>query len=196
MGDLFDMFSFSRFPRSLNIYTPQQELAIGRKDAELFWSSVKYAAPKRTHLIQLLGNHEDRIVKLALSKAPELEDFAKQGVRSLMRFENVETVDDSKEVYSIDGVFYNHGYLLQPGAHARANLACMVTAHTHYGCVVPVKLEKEQIWELNVGFAANRFAKPLSYAQQRRFSRWTLGYGVIDEYGPRFYPLNTEERPA
>ncbi len=196
MGDLYDLFSWTRFPRSVNIYTPAQELTLARKDAELFWSSVKHAAPRKCRYIQLLGNHDDRAVKLALSKAPELEHFVSEGVRSLMRFPNVETVDDSKEVYMIDGIGYHHGYLLRPGDHARAHLCRMVTAHTHYGYVMPLKLETGIIWELGVGFAANRFAKPLSYAAQRRFSRCTLGYGVIDRYGPRFYPLNTEEDRA
>lgn len=194
MGDAFDLFSYTRFPRTHNIYTPAQELSIGRKDLELFWSSVKHAAPKKTKCVQLWGNHDDRAVKSVLGKAPELEQFVANGMQSLMRFDGVETIDDSKEVYRIDDVFYHHGYLLQPGAHARANLCKMVTAHTHYGCVIPIKLEKELIWELNVGFVANRFAKPLGYAPQRRFSRMTLGYGVVDRYGPRFYPLDTEER--
>lgn len=195
MGDLYDLFSFTRFPRTHNIYTPSQELTIARKDAALFWSSVKHAGPRRMRRIQLWGNHDDRAVKLALNKAPELEEFVHAGMRSLMRFDGVETVDDSREVYKIDNVGYHHGYLLQPGAHARQNLCSMVTAHTHFGCVVPLKLEKEIIWELNVGFVADRFAKPLGYSPQRRFSRMTLGFGLIDRWGPRFVPLNTEELP-
>lgn len=194
MGDLYDLFSFTRFPRTHNIYTPSQELALARKDAELFWSSVQHAAPVKCRRVQLWGNHDDRAVKVALAKAPELEEFVTAGMRSLMRFDGVETVDDSRHVYMIDDVGYHHGYLLQPGAHARSFGHKIVTAHTHYGCVIPVKLEKELVWELNVGFAGDRFAKPLSFAAQRRFSRYTLGYGVVDAHGPRFYPLNTEER--
>lgn len=195
MGDLYDLFSFTRFPRTHNVYTPSQELTLARKDAELFWQSVKYAAPKNCKRIQLWGNHDDRAVKSALSRSPELEHFVAEGMASLMKFPGVQTVDDSRHVLMIDGVGYHHGYLLNPGAHARANLCNMVCAHTHYGCVIPLKLEDRIIWELNVGFGADRFAKPLGYAPQRRFSRSTLGFGVVDPYGPRFYPLQTEVRP-
>lgn len=192
IGDLLDLFSFSKFPRTHNIYTPAQELKYGRGEAENFWSSLQKACPK-ARCIQLFGNHENRAVKKTITDAPELESFVKDGMHSLMRFDGVETMDDSREVLKIDDVYYNHGYLLQPGAHARAFLENVVVGHTHFGCVVPVKLETKLIWELNVGYAANRHAVPMSYGQQRRFSRWTLGFGWVDHLGPRFIPLDTEE---
>ncbi len=193
MGDLYDMFSFSRFPRTRNIYGPQQELKNARRDAEIFWHTVKSCAPKATRY-QLFGNHEDRLVKRALENAPELEHFAKQGLRSLMQFDGVDLLDDSREVLMIDGVGYHHGYLSGLGAHARANLNSMVVGHTHRGGTHFIKLEHEMIWELNVGFCANRHAVPMSYGEQRRFSNWTLGVGIVDELGPRFVPLDTEEK--
>lgn len=193
MGDLYDLFSFSRFPRTYNVYTPQQELELGRKDAELFWSTVQDCAPQARR-IQIWGNHDTRAVRKALSNAPELEMFASQGMRSLMQFDGVELVSDSAEVLMIDGVGYHHGYRAGYGMHARMNLCSMVTAHTHMGYVLPIKLEHQIIWELNAGFVANRFAVPMSYAEQRRFSRSTLGYGWVDEFGPRFVPLDSEER--
>lgn len=193
MGDLYDLFSFTRFPRTYNIYPPEQELKLGRQAAEQFWASAKRASPK-AKCFQLWGNHDDRAVKRALDKAPELEYFAKLGMASLMNFDGVELVADSREELIIDGVAYMHGYRLGLGAHARFNLCRSVTAHTHYGCVIPVKLEKQIIWELNVGYVGDRFAVPMSHAMQRRFSRWTTGYGKVDDKGPIFRPLNTEER--
>ncbi len=192
MGDRYDLFSWSKFPRTQNLYTPEQELKLGRRDAEKFWATIQEAAPK-AKCIQLWGNHDDRALKRTLEKSPELEHFVRDGMASIMRFERVLTIPDSREVYMIDGVGYHHGYLAAPGAHARASLCNMVVAHTHYGCVIPIKLENKIIWELNCGYVANRFAVPMSYAAQRRFSRSTLGYGWIDADGPRFIPLNTEE---
>lgn len=193
IGDLYDLFAFSRFPRTQNIYGPQQELKLARKDAEIFWATVKANAPRAT-CYQLWGNHELRAVKRALENAPELEHFVKHGVKSLMEFSGVDLVADDREVLMIDGVGYHHGYRTALGAHARSNLCSMVVGHTHRGGVIPVKLEHKTIWELNVGFCANRFAVPLSYGEQRRFSNWTLGVGIIDHLGPRFVPLETEER--
>lgn len=194
MGDLFDLFSYTRFPRSFNVYPPEQELKLARQDAENLWAAVKAAAPK-AKCYQLWGNHDDRAVKSALAKAPELEHFVKAGMASLMKFDGVELVADSREELMIDGVAYMHGFRMGLGAHARFNLCSTVTAHTHYGCVIPVKLENKIIWELNVGYVGDRFAAPMSYAAQRKFSRWTLGYGIVDSGGPIFRPLDTEERP-
>ncbi len=192
MGDLYDLFSFSRFPRTQNIYGPQSELKLARREAEKFWASVKEVAPK-AKCYQLLGNHDDRAGKRALEKAPELEHFVKAGVRSLMEFEGVITLDDSREVLMINGIGYHHGFRSGYGAHARANLCSMVVGHTHRGYMLPIKLENKTIFELNVGFCGNRHAVPLSYGEQRRFSNWTLGVGVIDALGARFVPLETEE---
>lgn len=192
MGDLMDAFSFSRFPRTMNGYSPQQELKLARRDGERLWNSVQDAAPK-AKCIQLFGNHECRVVKKALADAPELEHFVEQGMKSIMQFENVELVDDSREVFMIEGVGYLHGYLLQPGAHSKSFGINTVTAHTHRGGVFPHKLERELIWELNVGFVANRHAGPLGYGPQRRFSNWTLGVGLITPEAPIFIPLNTED---
>lgn len=189
IGDLYDFFSWGRFPRTHNIYTPAQELKLGRKGAETLWHMVKQAAPKAER-IQLFGNHDERPVKRALEKAPELEEWTKAGVKGLMTFPGVELVSDFKDVMVIDGVGYHHGYLSTPGAHARAALRSMVVGHSHYGCVIPVNLENKLIWELNVGYVGNRYSVPMSYTQQRRFSRWTLGYGWIDGDGPAFCPLN------
>lgn len=194
MGDLYDLFSFSRFPRTYNIYTPRQELELGRKDNELFWRTVKDCAPT-AKCMQLWGNHDLRAVKRALSGAPELEQFTRDGIHTLMEFPGVELVKDSAEVIEIDQVGYHHGYLSKLGDHAKMNMCSMVVAHSHTGGMLPIKLEHETIFELNCGFVANRFAVPLSYGEQRRFSRWTLGYGLVDEFGARFVPLNTEESP-
>lgn len=187
VGDLMDMYSFARFARSFNVYTPQQELAIARKKGEVFWQTVRDICP-RAKRFQLVGNHEDRAVKLALNEAPELEEFVRAGIHKLMEFPGVKTIHDSREVFMIDDVGYHHGYLLQPGAHARSFNCNMVTGHTHFGCVIPVMTEKELFWELNAGYIGDRFAKAMSYTAQRKFSKWTVGWGEIDEVGPRFVP--------
>ncbi len=188
LGDLYDLFSFTRFPRTHNLYTPRQELDLGQKDAALFWGSVAHACP-RARRIQLWGNHDDRAVKCILSKAPEYEHIVAQHMQTLMRFPGVETVQDSGLVYFIDDVGYHHGYLLRGGAHAESFKHNIVVGHTHRGGVWPVMTEASQLWELNAGYVGDRFAKPLSFAAQRTFSRYTLGLGEIDEAGPRFVPL-------
>lgn len=193
IGDIYDMFSMARFPGTKSIYTPQQELALARRDAEKFWLTVKEACPKARR-VQLWGNHDDRPVKKALAHAPELEHFVKEGMHKLMHFPGVITAPDSREMYMVDDVGYHHGYLLQPGAHARSFNHNIVVGHTHFGCVIPVMTEHGQFWELNAGFLADRFAKPLSYTAQRKFSKWTRGFGEVDDVGPRFIPVQEKRR--
>jgi hypothetical protein len=192
LGDLYDLYSFTKFPRSYSVYTPNQELTIGRRDAEKFWSTLNICAPKAKRF-QLAGNHDARLVKKALADAPELEQFALEGITGLMRFDGVETYTDSKEMLEIEGVYYTHGFMLKLGDHAREFRVPIVCGHTHQGGVAMVKTEKEIVWELNAGYVANRHAVPLSYAAQRRFSKHTLGVGLVTPMAPVFIPLNTEE---
>lgn len=193
VGDLYDLFSWGRFPRTLNIYTPAQELDEARRVGEELWARIRRAAP-RAKCFQLWGNHDDRAVKNVISKSPEHEVFVSKGMKELMTFPGVTLTDSSRDELVIDGVVYIHGYLAYLGAHARFNQKNTVCGHTHYGGVLPINLDGRIIWELNVGFVGDRFAKPLSYTAQRRFSRWTPGVGEVDEWGPRFVPFQERRR--
>src|SRR5262245_65570157 len=62
-GDLLDQFAFSRYPKVLKI-DPEKELALGRMHAENMWAHFK-----GLHCYQLMGNHDERILKKALSTA-------------------------------------------------------------------------------------------------------------------------------
>lgn len=191
LGDLYDLYSYSRFPRTHNVYTPKMELDLGRQQAENFWAAVIKAAPKAT-CYQLWGNHDDRAVKRILEKSPEHLHFVEQGMRELMQFDGVTTMPDSREELVINDVVYIHGYLSMLGAHARTNQRRVVCGHSHLGGVVYIKTERDILWELNAGWTGNRHAVAMGYAPQRRFSRFTTGYAKVDRYGPRFVPINAE----
>lgn len=110
-----------------------------------------------------------------------------------MRFDGVETYSDSKDMLEIEGVVYLHGYKLKIGDHAQEFRTPVVCGHVHLGGTAFIKTETGIIWELNAGYVANRHAVPLSYAAQRRFSKHTLGFGLITPDAPIFVPLDTEE---
>ncbi len=187
LGDLLDMFSFSRFSGTVNAYTPRQEMKLGRRDAEHFWSRLKKAAPKAKRW-QLIGNHDERPHKQLLGKAPEFEDFVVPALQQLFQFDGVETMPDEAEELMIQGVCYQHGFR-GFGQHVRNNGVSTVTGHLHKGGVVYMRLGKKTLWEANAGYCANPHTCAMSYARQRRFATYTQGYFLSDARGPRFVPL-------
>lgn len=193
LGDFYDLYSWSKFPRSHNLCTPLQEIKNARKSGEVFWRMVRQLAPK-AQCVMLRGNHDSRAVKRALEKAPELEEWTSKGIDALLTFDGVETLGDSRDVIVIEDIAFHHGYLLQPGAHARVFGKNTVVGHTHRGGVATLNIGDKTIWELNAGYLGNRFTLPMSYSQQRRFCNWSLGYGFIDADGPSFCPLNVRLR--
>lgn len=185
MGDLYDLYSFAKFPRSHNLMTPKDEILRGRELADAFWSSVRKSIPQ-AELYQLIGNHDSRPFMRAADKFPEVE--ALLNIAALWQFPGVNTQPDEREELLIGEVVFMHGFR-QHGDHCRHNRRSTVCGHLHRGGVTYERLGDDIIWELNAGHLADVNALPLSYTKQRKFSNWTAGYGVIDALGPRFVPL-------
>lgn len=188
VGDLYDLYSYNRYGRSQSVMSPQQEQIHGRAAAEEFWKNAREAAPK-AKLYQLAGNHDARIIKRIMEKAPEYEFVVLEKFEELLTFKNVTTIFDPREELIIDDVTFIHGYLTGIGAHMMESHENVVCGHTHRGGAVFHPWGGKMKWELNVGFLGDRKAVPLSYTMRKKFSRWTLGVGEIDESGPKFCPF-------
>lgn len=187
IGDIFDMFSFSKFNRSLDYITPREEIELARKLGEDFWGRCKEAAPKaKLHLI--FGNHDERPRKKIIEKAPEAEWFFMQSVEDLFDFPGVRSIRDPSEELVIDDVSYFHGHFLKLGDHMRRYHKNCVVGHTHRGGVIVQPWNGRQFFELNAGYLGDKEAVPLRYTQHRAFSDWTLGWGEVDKLGARFVP--------
>lgn len=183
MGDLYDFFAHSKFPRSQNFYSPDQEMAEGRKAAEEMWKTIRGLCPDaKCH--QLLGNHDVRPLKRIMESAPTLESLLVRAIEPLFEFEGVQTIKDPRDELVLQGVTMVHGYASRPGFNRDFVLGNCVNAHTHRAGVVYRALREQTIWELNPGFIGDETSKALSYTPQRT-TGWTLGWGWIDEYGPR-----------
>jgi len=194
MGDLYDMFSWAKFPRTHLLYNPQQEIEIGRKMAEDMWTTIQRMLPG-VRCVQILGNHDIRPIKKCLELAPELEPFLQ--FKHLFKFENVELIDDPRQPFELDGVWYMHGHLSGLGAHARKYLRSVVCGHTHRGGCVMIPMGEngmvgsegpKTLFECNAGLLGDPQSRPMSYTPTK-INEWTLGFAVIDEWGPRFVPL-------
>ena len=187
-GDLRDWYSSSRFTRKVNLFTPKQEDEWASYYSEIFWSLLNEYVPK-CEKYQLLGNHCVRPVARIMEKAPEFEEDLIEILHEKYTFEGVKTIFDPREELDIDDQRFVHGYLSQLGSHARFNQMSMNVGHSHQGGVVYIPLKEKIIWELNSGYLADPMHPALGYTMQKKATRWTHGFGCVDENGPRFVAL-------
>tara|TARA_R110000868_G_scaffold9394_6_gene46941 strand:- start:2716 stop:3396 length:681 start_codon:yes stop_codon:yes gene_type:complete len=185
IGDLLDLYAFSKFPKSLNVMGPAQEVKQGRKVTEDLWKEIRQAAGRQVECFQLLGNHDERLAKRIQESLPEVEGMAGTGLWS---FPGVQTMEAERDELIIDGVVYMHGYR-KFGDHVKYNLMSTVCGHSHQGGVVYLPIKGKTLFELNAGYLGDPKATAMTYTKQSKISRWTKGVGWIDDYGPRFIPL-------
>ena len=182
IGDIFDFYALSRFPKSANLvgYTPADEVGDARSVLSEMWRIIQLYSPK-SQCVQLLGNHDSRLKSRVLEKLPEI--FGIVNFEQLFQFKGVKTYHDERQEVVLSKIAFMHGYRSKLGDHARHNFMNTVVGHTHRGGL----WFGPDFWELNVGYLANPASAALSYTKQR-WTNWTLGLGVIDEHGPRFLP--------
>jgi len=187
-GDLYDMYSQSKFPASMNIYTPAAEMSLARSMAESFWATVKRIVPKAS-CIQILGNHSARPFKRLMESWPQGEHLV--DLRKWFEFDGVKTYHDQREEVPIGDALLIHGYKSKLGEHRDHLLRSVICGHSHLGGVsyrsirLPGDNRETVLWELNCGYMADPQSKALSYTPGK-ITRWTHGVGVVDKWGPRF----------
>lgn len=186
VGDIFDFYSFSKFPRSHLVIRPDEEVRLARKMAEEFWESVRRSAPN-ARLIQILGNHSIRPHKRIIEAAPELEAIV--DFNWLFKFEGVETKMDVRTPLQIGSVSVIHGFT-NPGQHRAKLLTHVVHGHTHRGGVFHTKnpVTGRHLWELDCGYLGDPSQKCFNYTTVKELN-WTRGIGVLTEFGPHFIPF-------
>ena len=186
MGDLYDLYSYSKFPRSIKLLKADEEIAQGRVAAEEIWTGITNRA-KKAAKYQLVGNHDARPFKRMRELCPELEPFC--DFTSLWTFPGVTTIADSRETLEIGDFSFIHGHKTQWLAHVRRMNTNVCFAHTHRGGCLSYPLGGRTLFELNCGFLADPYHEALLYRELKQFHDWTHGVGFIDELGPRFISL-------
>jgi predicted phosphodiesterase len=183
MGDLYDFLAHSKFPRSHNYYTPEQEELLAREGAEEFFSSLKRICPAaEIHL--LVGNHDLRPLKRVLETAPTVEHWAEQIFEKLMTFPDVTTHFDHREELELGGILFTHGFLHREGAHRDYYLQSVVIGHLHKLWVTHRRVRGDQLFEMCAGFIGDPFSKALTYTPSKK-ANYQLGFGWIDQFGAR-----------
>lgn len=193
VGDLYDMLSHSRFPRSRNAYNPFEEMSLGFEMSQEFWRKIKNLSPG-VKCYQILGNHDVRPLKKILEHYPEGEVFF--SIDRYFQFEGVQTIMDPRELLMIQGIGFTHGHGPM-GSHRDATGKNNAHGHTHKGGshfkVVGgsfIGEPKKTLWELDAGFLGDPNSKALSYTPLK-VNLGTEGVGWIDALGPRFIPFLT-----
>lgn len=190
LGDLYDQFCASKFPRSQCYIRPDIELSRGQKMATTFWETIRKSAPK-AKLHQIIGNHDERAKKRILEVAPSLEPYL--AIDQLYKFDGVETQPSERDGLILNGVLYMHGFRSKLGDHARHAHMPVICGHTHRGGTAFLRLGSKTIWELNCGFIGDTNSKPLQYSKQRLIATTTQGFGIVQRLGstltPTFVPL-------
>jgi predicted phosphodiesterase len=184
VGDLYDLYCHSKFPKSLNVYAPEEEERLAREGAAKMWERLIRDNPS-AKCYQLLGNHDIRPAKRVQEKNPEMEHVIKAHLGVITQFPGVTTINDYRQELVIDGIVFHHGYRSQLGSHRDYTMSNFVCGHSHKGGVVYRRLKDQTIWEMNAGFVGDAESKAMSYSSQK-IHDMTLGWGYIDEHGPRF----------
>ena len=187
IGDLYDFHAFSKFARTHNLCTPQEELEEGRAAAEAMWKHFRKICPD-SEKYQIKGNHDSRVSKRVLDVLPEIESLLGTPLETMFKFEGVKTINDVREELIIDGVAYCHGHYSKIGDHSKYLLKPVVHGHRHRGEVWFQQMDSYMLWELDAGFCADATAVPMRYTPGKT-NHWTLGGGWVDGLGPRFMPF-------
>jgi predicted phosphodiesterase len=191
IGDLYDFYFHSSYPKKLLKCTAEEEYYNGRTEAEAMWQDIRRLSPT-SKCFQLKGNHDDRPYKRIMERNPEIMLFAGPGMKRMFTFKGVETIHDSTEELLLNtvhgSVLFHHGHRAKLGDHLIYNQTSTVVGHSHSGGVVFKQYADGLKFELNCGYSGDPYQGPLQYGSQQK-KYWTHGCGVIDTLGPRFVPL-------
>lgn len=187
MGDSVDFYSHSKFPRSHNEFTPKQEEQMARDMLTEFWSKLHNISPDAKKY-QILGNHCARPLKRVIEELPTIEHWVTGYFESYFTFDNVTTIFDHRDELIIEDIVFTHGFLGKEGTHRDYYLRNTVIGHLHKGWVQYRRFHNKVCWELCAGFLGDPMAKGLTYTPSKA-ANYQLGFGYIDQYGPRFIAL-------
>jgi predicted phosphodiesterase len=187
VGDARDLYSFSRYGKSLNHLSPIAEITRGTKQLKEMWAAIRNASPK-SKLHQMLGNHDARLYKKIEEKLPEAAGLL--GWNDLFEFEGVTTAKSDRDILKLrlggQQIYFHHGFLSKPGDHVRFFRNSCVTGHSHRGHVLYDASHDRVMWDANCGYLGDPRAHVFQYGAVAGKNKWTRGVLVIDTLGPRF----------
>ncbi len=190
LGDGYELSCVSRYPKSMNMSTPADEIYAARKQLEDFWHNIRKIC-KNSQLVMIKGNHCVRFEKKIVERIPELADLI--DFNHLWHFDGVKTIDDVREEFELkcgkNKVVFMHGYRSKIGDHMTHNLENTACGHLHRLGVVYKRHKNKILFEVNAACLADLESRPLSYTPQKKYFSHMNGFAVIDEFGARCIPI-------
>jgi hypothetical protein len=184
-GDCMDMYSQSKFSRSLFTFNPKEEFELAKQSLAEKWATIQKLSPN-TKCVQILGNHDMRPYKRMLEKNPESEIFFMDGFRKAFEFPGVTTYMDPRELVEISpGVWITHGHL-KHGEHCKKYRRTIIHGHDHKAN----ETHYPEFYEASAGFAGDWRAKCFEYTPAR-FKDSITGLRLVDAAGTRFLRIET-----
>jgi len=184
LGDLEDQFGFSKYAKNPSCipYTPKQEAEEAHRLSVDFWRAVRRLNPK-AKLYQITdANHDVRIVKRIMEKAPEASFIAEDWLSRRFEFDGVNKVQSE---FVLDGIMFMHGFR-KGGDHAKYNQMNTVTGHTHKAKIEYFGNIHGPYWEMNCGYLGLTSSPVFSYREQKKIQDCHTGVGLIENQQPRF----------
>lgn len=182
IGDLYDCMAHAKFARSLNIYTPKEEMTLARKGAQEMWRTIQTLSPG-VECHQLSGNHDVRIMRRVLEQYPEIEMFV--DFEKWFTFDGVQSHMDIRKELILDGIVYIHGHRSKLGEHMEYMRRSVICGHSHRPGIAYKNYGDTVLFEMNVGYLGDPESKALSYTNQK-YTHWSHGCGLINQHGPQF----------
>lgn len=176
LGDECDLYSLSRYPKSVNLMTPAEEYRKGMKAYGEHWERLQTVAPKAI-CYEISSNHGDRLYKRLRERAPELESFLKENPFG------VEGVKRIRGEIIIDSVLYMHGFRSRAVDHARYNQQSTVHGHSHSASLRWIRNSKTSYYNLECGWLGKESKEAFSYNAQA-LTQWILACGLITNGSP------------
>jgi hypothetical protein len=186
VGDLYDKWNWSRFPRSLSVCTPEEEENESRAMAEEFFGKLAQASPGADRII-IPGNHDLRPYLRAMEKNPESAHTVKAALTRDLSFNGYRTASLDHPEWVVGGRLYQHGHA-KAGTHAPHNQMSTWVGHTHTGGVWWFRNLRGLYFEANAGFLGDETAPVFNYTPHKTVRKGTVGLGLDDAHGPRFVP--------
>lgn len=181
IGDLLDQYVFSRYSRSHDLLTPEDEVKKATKQATAMWAALQKASPK-AKCFQLLGNHDIRVNKRIAERLPELQSLVK--TLGLYEFKGVKVLGSDRDYLELGGVVYCHGWLSKSLDHAKHFNRPTVHGHRHR----PAIETQGRLWSMDVGFLGDEKQLPFSYTMSKLTS-WRMAVGIVEDGQPRLILL-------
>lgn len=187
LGDSYDFFAYSRFPKAQVKFTPDQEVDLARSQLETMWSTIRSIAPS-AELHSILGNHSIRpmkqLIESGLSHLNRFMDF-----ESIFKFDGVRTHMDPRQALMIsDDIAVIHGHLSGRGKHRSKFHTNVVHGHTHELALTWHRVAGRLLFEMSCGYLGDPSAPCFGYTSAKE-SGWQRGIGYLSEWGPCLIPF-------